>query len=67
MLVLSRKQQESIQISDDVVITVLAIRGSIVKLGIEAPRQTRVIRSELILAATRSPGHTLPPTVMPPA
>lgn len=47
MLVLSRKQTESICISDDVVVTVLSIRGSKVKIGIEAPMGTPVHRKEL--------------------
>ena len=38
MLVLSRKSNESIIIHDDIVVTVLGIRGDRVRLGIEAPR-----------------------------
>ena len=66
MLVLSRRQQESILISDDVVITVLAIRGSSVKIGIEAPRDTRVIRSELTPAGMKTLSLTLPRSGLPP-
>lgn len=47
MLVLSRKQTESICINDNVVVTVLSIRGSRVKIGIEAPRETPVHRKEV--------------------
>jgi carbon storage regulator len=47
MLVLSRKEKESICISDNVVVTVLSIRGSQVKVGIEAPRGTPVHRKEV--------------------
>lgn len=50
MLILSRKRQESIRISGDMVVTVLAFHGSIVKLGIEAPRQMHVMRTELTTA-----------------
>lgn len=60
MLVLSRKQQESIQISDDIVVTVLAICGGRVRIGIEAPRQIRVVRTELTSVATRFTESTLP-------
>jgi carbon storage regulator CsrA len=47
MLVLTRKQQEQIQIGDNVTITILKIKGRAVRLGIEAPRQLKVIRGEL--------------------
>ena len=47
MLVLSRRQQESIQISDNVVVTVLEIRGNSVRIGIDAPREIPVLRTEL--------------------
>ena len=47
MLVLSRKLQEKIQIGDHIVITVLQVKGRQVRLGIQAPRSVRVLRSEL--------------------
>ena len=47
MLVLSRKSTESIHIGDSVVVTVLEIRGNKVHIGIEAPKEIRVLRSEL--------------------
>ncbi|MBX7167906.1 MAG: carbon storage regulator CsrA [Pirellulales bacterium] len=47
MLVLSRKANEKIQIGDGITVTVLRIKGNQIKLGIEAPRDVRVIRSEL--------------------
>ncbi len=56
MLVLSRKQDQSIHIGDDIVIAVLGIRGSTVRLGIEAPRDISIVRSELPShAVVRSP------------
>ncbi|MFT5525377.1 MAG: carbon storage regulator, partial [Pirellulaceae bacterium] len=48
MLVLSRKTQEEIVIGDVIKVTVLKVKGSTVKLGIEAPKDLRVRRSELI-------------------
>ncbi len=48
MLVLTRKTQERIQIGDDVVITVVRIKGNTVRVGIEAPREIRVVRGELV-------------------
>lgn len=46
MLVLSRYEDESIVIGDDIVVTVVEIRGGKVRLGIEAPRDVPVDRSE---------------------
>lgn len=48
MLVLSRKPGEHILIGEDVYLTVLAVRGESVRLGIEAPRSTPIMRHELI-------------------
>ena len=47
MLVLSRKQEEQIRIGDEIVVTVLRIKGNTVKIGIDAPRSVRVVRTEL--------------------
>jgi len=47
MLVLSRKKNESIVIDDKIVITVVEIRGDKVRLGIEAPREIAIHRSEV--------------------
>jgi carbon storage regulator len=47
MLVLSRKSTERIQIGDNVVVTVLEIRGNKVRIGIDAPKEVHVLRSEL--------------------
>ncbi|WP_370250514.1 carbon storage regulator CsrA [Nocardioides sp.] len=49
MLVLSRRVGESLQIGDDVVVTVLEVRGDVVRLGIAAPRSVAVNRSELLI------------------
>lgn len=48
MLVLSRKPQEKIHIGDDIVITVVSLANGKVRLGIEAPRDVAVHRSELL-------------------
>lgn len=47
MLVLTRKLNEQIRIGDDVTITVIRVKGNTIRLGIEAPRETRVVRGEL--------------------
>ena len=46
MLVLTRKEGESICIGDKIVVTVIRVQGSRVRLGIEAPKEFRVLRSE---------------------
>jgi carbon storage regulator len=47
MLVLTRKLGEQIAIGDDIRITVLEIKGSQAKLGIEAPRSLGIYRNEV--------------------
>ncbi len=47
MLILTRKLGERIAIGDDVTITLLEIKGSHVKLGIEAPKSISIHRQEI--------------------
>lgn len=47
MLVLTRKQSETIKIGDSITITVLRMKGKSVRLGIQAPQHYNVIRGEL--------------------
>ncbi len=63
MLVLSRKLMERIQIGDDVVITVLEIRGSRVRIGIDAPKEIAVMRTELRNAMSGLPAGRVPAAV----
>jgi len=53
MLVLSRQRDESIIIGDDIVITVVDIRGDKVRLGIDAPTAISVHRREVYEAIQR--------------
>ena len=53
MLVLSRHRDESIMIGDDVVITIVDIRGDKVRLGIDAPHEIPVHRQEVYEAIKR--------------
>jgi carbon storage regulator len=47
LLVLTRRPQQSLRIGHDVIITVLEIKGDSVRIGIEAPRDVDVHRSEV--------------------
>ncbi len=53
MLVLSRHRDESIIIGDDIVITIVDIRGDKVRLGIDAPQDIPVHRQEVYEAIQR--------------
>lgn len=59
MLVLSRKKNESIVINNEIVITVVEIRGDKVRLGIVAPRDVSVHRQEVYEAI-----HGQTPTIL---
>ena len=65
MLVLSRKLNQSIMVGDDVRIVVVAVDRDTVKLGIEAPREIPVHRSEVYEEIRRvnraAAGETQPP------
>lgn len=53
MLVLSRQRDESIMIGDNIVITIVDIRGDKVRLGIDAPTEIPVHRQEVYEAIQR--------------
>jgi carbon storage regulator len=55
MLILTRKTHERLLIDDHIRISVLSIRGNLVRLGIEAPDRVKVIREELIPPVDRPP------------
>lgn len=50
MLVLTRRANESIVIGDDITITILAVTPGGVRVGVDAPRDKRINRAELVLA-----------------
>ena len=54
MLVLSRKRNESIVINDNIIITVVDIRGDKVRLGFDAPKEVPIHRREVYDAIHRS-------------
>lgn len=53
MLNLKRSLSESIQIGDDIIITVLNISGNHVDLGIDAPRDVVIVRQEVLERAAK--------------
>lgn len=53
MLVLTRRENEVIRVGDEVVITIVEIRDSRVRVGIEAPGDVTVHRQEVWLAIKR--------------
>lgn len=71
MLILARKCNEQIVIGDNVVITVVAIRGGNVRLGIDAPTSVSVHREEVHRAIQegklRAATPAEPPQESPPA
>ena len=48
MLVLARKLDESIVLGDDITVRVISIDKGVVKLGIDAPKNISIMRSELL-------------------
>ena len=49
VLVLTRKKRQSVMIGDDIEVSVLAVAGDKVRLGISAPRSVPVYRTEIYL------------------
>ena len=55
MLVLTRKETQTILIGDNIVIRIVQAGASSVKIGIEAPRDIRIVRGELLTHDTPVP------------
>ncbi len=47
MLILTRKQGESITIGDDIKVTILDVKGKYIRVGVDAPRDLAVHRQEI--------------------
>jgi carbon storage regulator CsrA len=59
MLVLRRKPTETICIGDSITLTIVEIQGNRVRVGIEAPRQYKILRGELGVRPDRAPVSAL--------
>jgi carbon storage regulator len=46
-LVLSRKRGQTVHIGQDITVTLLGVRGQVMKIGIDAPRSLHILRGEL--------------------
>jgi carbon storage regulator CsrA len=57
MLVLTRKSNQSIMIGDDIEVSVLSVMGDKVRIGIRAPQDIPVFRTEIYLEIQRGSGH----------
>jgi carbon storage regulator len=62
MLVLGRKENESIIIGDSIRITIVGRSGSSVRVGVQAPRDVRVLREELQTPSTAVPEEGIGPS-----
>lgn len=54
MLVLSRKKEQQIVVEGPCVITIVDVRGDVVRVGIEADKSVNIVRAELIEPKTES-------------
>ncbi len=58
-MVLTRRVSESILIGDNIKITVTAINGNQVRIGIDAPKEVKVLREELVKRDREAGGNVL--------
>ena len=54
MLVLSRKKNEAVKIGENITLKILEVRNNVVRLGLEAPEEIRILRAELSSEGTRA-------------
>jgi carbon storage regulator len=55
MLILTRSVKESVYVGDSIVVQVLSIKGNCVRLGLSAPPEVRILRSELTRRSSARP------------
>ena len=66
MLILTRRVGETIIVGDDIVVTVLSIKGNQVRIGITAPKDVTVHREEIYQRIQQEKNGTTPVTITPP-
>ena len=54
MLVLTRRVGESIQLGDNITVRVLGAKGGQIRLGFDAPKDTNIVRTELLEKAAKA-------------
>jgi carbon storage regulator len=57
MLILTRRPGESVKIGDNVVLTILGVKGDQVRIGIDAPKDVHIVRTELIGRPRKDDGN----------
>jgi carbon storage regulator len=62
MLILTRRVGESLKVGDDITITVLGVKGSQVRIGVNAPKDVSVHREEIYERIKKEQGDTEQPT-----
>lgn len=67
MLILTRRVGEAIKIADDITVVVLGVKGSQVRLGIEAPQGVAVDRKEIAERKAAGQPKPHPPAASAPA
>jgi len=65
LLVLTRKEFEEVVIGDDIVVSVVEIRGDKVRLGISAPKEVSVHRKEIYLLIHPKPAQSTTTALTP--
>ena len=65
MLILSRRAGESLKIGADITVTVLGVRGSQIRIGVNAPRHVPVHREELYERIQRERQNQREPRIAP--
>lgn len=48
MLILTRRKGEKIKIGDDIEITITSVEGNSVRVGVDAPKNVEILRTELL-------------------
>ncbi|MBM3965741.1 MAG: carbon storage regulator [Planctomycetes bacterium] len=54
MLILSRRESERVYLGDDIVLTIVRVNGDKVRIGVEAPSNIKILRTELEIATNKS-------------